>query len=186
MSFRNRILIAGGNGIMNLSVPLLDARNEKLLYNDIKIADEPWQRDHWRGIVSAYNRSPWFEYFRDDLAGIFEKHYRFLLDFNIDALHWVQSKLKLPVTFDLSPAHPVPAPALRKAGGDPGNADDFRNHFLPASRSEWTSGKDAVGMYGQVFRDRHGFIPGLSILDLLFCEGPAAVQWLRTIEEPGK
>ncbi len=164
MSFRNRMQLAGGAGLLQLSVPLLDARNEKQLAKDVKLAGGSWQRDHWRTILSCYNRSPWFEYYRDDLAVFYEKQYGFLFDLSLDACRWVERHL--------GSSTPIALNGKEEAG------DDFRNFFRPATRLNWAGEAEMVGPYNQVFRERNGFIPGLSILDLLFCEGPAARKWL--------
>lgn len=194
MSFRNRLVLASGNGPLRLSIPLEDGRNERQLYRDVRIANNSWQKIHWRSIVSCYNRSPWFEYYRDDLAVLFEMQQTYLFDFNMICLEWVGRHLGIKLPWRLRPLTGLPFPdgvatgevrELKFSGGDLEWDDkqvrsvaDFRNAFRPANQEDWVNGPDSVEPYGQVFKDRTGFLPGLSILDLLFCEGPAAKEWL--------
>ena len=167
MSFRNRMLIASADGPLRLSVPLEDARNEKQVYRDVKIQSGHWQRDQLRTLVSCYKRSPWFDHYHDELAVLLEKPDRFLLDFNLRCLAWVEKTIQHKLPWELENA-------LEACRVITGKTDDFRNGFLPSGFADWSVSTDAVKPYTQVFEDRNGFIPGLSILDLIFCEGPAA------------
>src|SRR5271154_2541688 len=79
MSFRNRCIIAGANGTITLSIPLQDGRSQKTLMKDVRIAGTgKWQGDHWKSIVSCYNKSPWFEFYKDELQALFKKPFVFL------------------------------------------------------------------------------------------------------------
>ena len=171
MSFRNRLLLAGADGPLRLSIPLVDGRNEKQAYADVRIQPGYWQRDHFRALVSCYNKSPWFDYYRDDLAVLFEKPEGFLFDFNLRCLVWMEKSLKRKIPFSVENA-------LEACRVIVDRTDDFRDYFRPANIADWAAGPDAVRPYQQVFENRQGFVPGLSILDLLFCEGPAAVDRL--------
>src|SRR5579872_5298912 len=74
MSFRNRCQIAGAEGVIDLSIPLVKGRDQKTFIRNVKIADGlPWQAQHWKTIVSCYSRSPWFEFYRDELEGLYRK-----------------------------------------------------------------------------------------------------------------
>src|ERR1700761_5322047 len=74
MSFRNRCQILGAEGVIDLSIPLVGGRATKGLIRDVRIAgDRKWQDQHWKTIVSCYNRSPWFEYYRDGLEELYRK-----------------------------------------------------------------------------------------------------------------
>ncbi|NCT94761.1 MAG: WbqC family protein [Chitinophagaceae bacterium] len=161
MSFRNRSVVAGGNGLVHLSVPLLHGRDRKQLTREVEISyHQDWQKQHWRTLTSCYQRAPFFEYYADWLAGFYEKKPRFLLDMNQEILDWLVKVLKLPVrpgTWDGT--EPLPA----------GYADG-RNRWLPNQFQQ----VPASFQYYQVFADRIGFQPNLSILDLLFCTGPEA------------
>ena len=123
MSFRNRCMIAGSNGVINLSVPLENGRSQKGLTRDVKISySTNWQVQHWRSIESAYNRSPYFEFYRDGVWGLLQKEEAFLLDLNLKTLDWLKKALKLPVTISLTDAY-------RKVY--PIDTIDKRNQFLP-------------------------------------------------------
>ncbi len=83
-TYRNRCVILGANGPISLIVPVVKGRGKKILMKDLKISyDVDWQRNHWRTIFSAYNSSPFFDYFKDDIFPFFEKKEKFLLDFNL-------------------------------------------------------------------------------------------------------
>lgn len=176
MSFRNRYWVAGADGLMNLSVPILAARNESQLYREVKIAGGSWAKDHFRGLCSCYNRSPWFEHYRDELAEIYKKQYVFLIDFNMECLNWVNRQLGQPIHWSFQTSVGLhPSGANRQV---PTDRLDCTNFFRPGNKEEWISEGGRVIKYTQVFEERTGFLPGLSILDLLFCEGPGATRFL--------
>ncbi|MBC6489908.1 WbqC family protein [Flavihumibacter stibioxidans] len=177
MSFRNRLWLAGADGRMNLSVPILDGRNERQLYKEVKIAGGRWATDHFRAICSCYNRSPWFEHYRDDLAELYKKQYQFLQDWNLACLDWVNDQLGQPIDWQfISPVGSHPSGATRRVRPD---GNDYTNFYRPGNMDEWIEEGGGGIKYAQVFEERTGFIPGLSILDLLFCEGPAAIGILQ-------
>lgn len=145
--FLNRCVVAGSNGPIILSVPLTDGRNQKKILKDVRIAnEEKWQKRHWRTILSCYNPSPWFFHFSDEMAALFDRRFEFLLDWNLACLDTVYACLGLPANYCLSGST-----VLKKS---------------PGSLSSFT------GRYVQVFEDKIGFQPDLSIIDLLFCTGP--------------
>jgi len=171
MSFRNRCQITGGEGIINLNIPLEGGRDQKTLMKDVRIADaQPWQAQHWKTIVSCYGRSPWFEFYRDELEKLYKTRYARLMDFNQECFDWVLKKLRLPVTVAVTDGY--------KYQYTPEEGVDMRGRFLPKNRIA----TDEVSpiRYRQVFEERVGFIPGLSILDLLFCEGKEAIRYIRS------
>lgn len=162
MSFRNRMVLAGSNGLVNLSVPLEKGRDQKQLLKDVRISYSlPWQQQHWRTIESCYNRSPFYEYYRDWLEGFYQRRPVFLLDLNREIMEWLVKQLKptaqLGETVAFEPVYPA-------------DITDFRNRWMPRNFQE----NQPITSYRQVFEDRIGFQPNLSILDLFFCEGPAA------------
>lgn len=82
-SYRNRCTIAGANGALSLSIPVEKPDTVKCLTKDIRISDHGnWRHLHWNAIISAYNMSPFFEYYEEDFAPFYEKKYNFLFDFN--------------------------------------------------------------------------------------------------------
>ncbi|PUZ24305.1 WbqC-like protein family protein [Chitinophaga costaii] len=167
VSFRNRYYIAGPNGRILLSVPLTKGKNQRTLVRDVKISnEEKWQDQHWKTLVSSYRRSPWFEYYEDELRPLFEQPFERLLDWNLACFDWVNKRLGLELSYTLT--------------------DEYVNEYLPESgvtdaRNTHRPGdKNAqsidLPVYTQVFGERTGFLPNLSILDLLFCEGKQAIK----------
>jgi len=162
MSFRNRCLIAGANGIISLSVPLEHGRNQRVRMNEVQIAqEENWQGRHWKSIQSAYNRSPFFDYYRNELGALFQLRSGLLMDWNLECLKWVKEKLKWPAEIRLAENHEP------RSGTDA--VEDLRNRVLPKNYTQFSPLK-----YHQVFEEKTGFLPNLSILDLLFNMGKEA------------
>ena len=164
MSFRNRCLIAGANGPMNLSVPIFGGRNVRTITTAVMIDNRlPWQANHWKSICSCYNHAPWFEEYSDGCREIFELRFETLVDLNRFVFKWIISKLKIPLTWEEGE---IPV--------EPGWLD-YRNRFNPKLM------RDKAGKveYRQVFQERTGFLPHLSVLDLLFCTGPRAGELLQ-------
>lgn len=168
MSFRNRCYIAGGNGLIELSVPLINGRNQRIPFAAVQIDNrQKWQIIHWRSIVSAYNRSPWFEYYSHTLEPIFKTEYDKLVDWNKATWEWSLTSMKLKPEYGFS----IPDPGIEPAA-------DCRDLWLPRNYQEPRE-DISTPIYTQVFEDRYGFVPNLSILDLLFCTGPSATEFLR-------
>ena len=160
MSFRNRYVVTGSNGVINLSVPLANGRNQRVPFREVKIANsERWQLTHWRTITSCYNRSPYFEYYRDGLEKFFINRWEFLFDWNLSVLEWLKEILKFPAELIVSDKFP-------------GGAEDLRDKWLPKNFQKDT----VVIKYPQMFEDRTGFQNNLSILDMLFNVGPKAAD----------
>jgi hypothetical protein len=164
MSFRNRCVVVGSNGPINLSIPVLDGREQKKLLKEVVIDNrKPWQSQHWKTITSCYNRSPWFDFFEPELAGLYRQPVELLHDWNRICFEWVTGKLGLPVQIEHMQIN---------TNDQPGSAVvDWRNKLTPKTLQ--TDFPNPV-KYHQVFEERIGFIPHLSVLDLLFCEGKNA------------
>jgi|SRR5450432_2542 hypothetical protein len=166
MSFRNRCLIIGAQGIISLSVPLQDGRNQELPMNEILISNtEKWQARHFKSIQSAYNRSPFFDHYRDELFNLYQKPFGRLGEWNLSCLQWVNEKLGWLAEIRFTET-------VVSYGAD--GFDDRRNQVLPKNYHQWSPVK-----YRQVFEERTGFFPNLSILDLLFNTGKEAGELLR-------
>lgn len=174
MSFRNRCQLAGAEGLINLSIPLEQGRDQKTTLKDVRIAAaQSWQAQHWKTLLSCYSRSPWFEYYRDELERLYKTRFSFLIDWNLACFEWSISKLKLPVKVSLTEQYqPVYTPE---------EGVDWRGKLLPKNRiaDSLIQGSGPI-RYRQVFEERTGFLPGLSILDLLFCEGKEAIRYIRS------
>jgi hypothetical protein len=166
MSFRNRMIIANANGRSVLSVPLEHGRDQKKYMKDVRIANhQPWQSQHWKSLESAYGRSPFFEFYRDELYALYEKPFLFLLDWNMHCFEWTLKKLGLHLQVGLTHSY--------SKDYDPGNFLDRRNALLPKNYLDFEGPK-----YRQVFEDKLGFLSNLSILDLIFCEGKRGAELL--------
>lgn len=162
-SYRNRCHIATANGILRLSIPLEKGKNNQTPIKEVKIYNaDNWQIQHWRAIKSAYGKSPYFEFYADELCLFFEKKYDFLLDWNTDLLRFMTENIGLPVDIQLTDNYYKNDNTIM----------DYRNVISP-KKENLNLFQDLH--YGQVFEDKHGFIPNLSILDLLFCKGPEAI-----------
>jgi hypothetical protein len=159
LSFRNRTIIAGADGIITLSIPLIEGRDQKSQLKDVRISNRnKWQPQHFKTICSCYNRSPFFEYYRDDLEVLYSGYYEFLYQFNLVCFDWVMKQfgwlgVRHFAESGLYEASDVEATDLRK-WVNPRNYADFEG---PA--------------YHQVFESKIGFRQNLSILDYLFCAG---------------
>lgn len=163
-SFRNRAEIYGANGKMALTVPVSYTQKNRQLYKDVKIANEDkWQLQHLKSLQSAYRMSPFFEYYIDDIMPLFEKKFTYILDLNLIGLELLSECLQL----DLS------STKTERFEKDPQDKVDYR---MLVKRNFEVSDLEP---YTQVFTEKHGFIPNLSILDLLFNEGPNSEVYLK-------
>ena len=161
-TYRNRSVIMGGNGPITLVVPVIKGRGPKILIKDLKVSyDMDWQRNQWRTIFSAYNSSPFFEYYQDEIQPYFNTKYSFLLDLNT-AIHGTICDL-LEIENNI-----IFTKDFEKVSDDVLN---FREVISPKNKTQKDS-EFIPANYTQVFSEKFGFIPNISILDLLFNEGP--------------
>ncbi len=175
-SYRNRCHIATVNGIQRLSIPLRKGKNSQASIRDVHIAyDEPWAARHWKSIKSAYGNSPYFKYYIDDLKPFFMyKRYEYAWDFNFDLLLYFIHTIGIDIEVELTHSF-VRQPEK--------GILDFRGKINPKAPADDPTFK--AQHYSQVFEDRLGFLPNLSILDLLLCCGRAAKGILQQcIAEP--
>ena len=174
-TYRNRTVILAANGPMQLSLPVTDGPHARGPIRDLKLSyDHNWQQMHWRGILSAYNNSPFYEYYSDDLAPYFhEKKWKYLIDFNTEIQNTVLKSINLELVIRYSEA-------FYPRGEVPETFDDFRYTIHPKRHKQVPDSRFSPLPYTQVFDEKWGFIPNLSILDLLFNEGPQTVSYLRS------
>lgn len=165
-TYRSRCDIYSPNGILTLSVPLVK-RNQRQAVKDIKIAyDYDWQKLHWRSLESCYRRSPFFEYYEDDFRPFYsDKKFDFLIDLNEALQHNIITLLKLKPDHNFSTEYHKTYP----------DADDFRELISPKEKLSADTSFSPT-RYMQVFETRHGFIPNLSIVDVLFNQGSKASE----------
>jgi hypothetical protein len=173
MSFRNRCQVAGGEGVINLSVPLVKGRDQKTVMKDVRIAgDKGWQATHWKTLISCYSRSPWFEFYKDGLEALYRRRVEFLVDWNLVCYEWICGALGRRPDFSLSEGW--------QETYDGTEWEDLRGKIVPKDRGGSEGGRGPV-RYHQVFEERTGFLPDLSILDLLFCEGKRSRELLEIV-----
>ena len=172
-TYRNRCVIATTQGLQALTIPVerpSDARLDKTQLKDIRISDHGnWRHLHWKALLSAYGESPFFEYYADDIHPFYEKKYKFLLDFNMEI------NAKMMELLDIEKSSLSLSNEYSSYEGD-SDTVDFREVIRPkhpGEDKEWQPKK-----YYQVYQQKFGFQPNLSILDLLFNEGNEAVYYL--------
>ncbi|MBL4625268.1 MAG: WbqC family protein [Flavobacteriales bacterium] len=166
-TYRNRCEIVGANGIQKLLIPVLKAGSKQLMKN-VKISEtEDWQKIHWKSLEASYRASPYFEYYEDEFRSYYHKKYASLLEFNLELHKAIIQLLQVNSTFTLSEKY------------NPIDEKDYRRFFN--SKKESLNTKLKENTYIQVFTDRMPFQPNLSIVDLLFNEGPNSLEYLSRI-----
>lgn len=164
---RNRMQIYSPNGLQLLNIPIKHTKDAHQKTKDVQIETTfDWQKQHFKSLEAAYRTSPFFEYFEDDLAPIFQKKHTFLMDLNFETMEFVSKCLKLDFSYDETTEyfHEV--------------ADKTDYRFLVNGKKD----TNIFDSYTQVFGNKHGFINNLSILDLLFNEGRYALGYLKSQE----
>lgn len=167
ISFRNRYIIAGANGLITLSVPIKGGRQQRTILKDVRIGSENrWNIEHLKSIQSSYAKAPFFEYYFDGVRNLLERPPNFLLDLNMSVFEWTCPILNISAEYGL----------IAQINDQPVN--DMRNKILPGNfkNSSWGS----LPQYVQVFSSKFGFQTNLSVLDLIFCEGPNSGNLLRS------
>ena len=166
-TYRNRMEIHAANGKLMMSIPIqhlgYDGHQK---YKDVQIANEfPWRRNHWLSLKTAYQSSPFFEYYEDDIAPLYQDRFESLLAFNIQVMKKICELLQIQAPQETTKTYQKDSPH-----------HDLR-HLIDAKTTKATS---TAFEYTQVFSDKNGFIPNLSILDLLFNNGPETVALLQS------
>ncbi len=168
MSFRNRYLIVGANGIITLSIPIAEGRQQRKAMKDVFISDsEAWQKQHWRSIQTAYNRSPYFEFFETEIQKLYTQSFEKLSDFSIASIEKISALLHKKLDFQFAENYEKHYPE---------DFCDIRNDFRS---KDYLKHSEIQLPYHQTFEERLGFLPNLSILDLLFAEGKNAITFLK-------
>ena len=164
-TYRNRTCIFGTNGKLPLIIPI--HHNGKRAFKDIEISyAERWQNLHWKSIKTAYQSSPYFEYYENYLEKIYKNQPKFLIDFNLKSLEIINNILKINKEFSLTEEY-IKSPEEK----------DFREYFSAKKEPEMPQKE-----YYQTFSDKLGFIKNLSILDLLCNIGPESYSYLKNLK----
>ena len=169
-TYRNRCHIATADGVLALSIPIEKPDTPKCVMKDIRISDHgKWRHLHWNALCSAYRHSPFFEYYEDDFRPFYEQKFEFLCDFNEALCHTVCRLMDLDVQ---------PARTTEYQKELPSNITDARGLIHP-KRSFSDDLTFSPRPYYQVFGQKHGFLPNLSIADLLFNMDPESLIVLQ-------
>jgi hypothetical protein len=165
-SSRNRAKILGVNGIDVLSVPLQKGKNNNMPITEVAISyHENWQTKHLNSIKSAYGNAPFFEYYFDDIEQILKNKYDLLIDLNQSLFSFFNKSINLDISIQKTSMYTK----------DYADSDcDLR--FMKFNQKEIKG--YTVKKYNQVFEEKHGFIGGISILDLLMCKGPESILYI--------
>ena len=164
-TYRNRCVIATTNGLQALTIPIEKPAQDKCLMRDVRISYHGnWRHLHWNALCSAYGERPFFEFYADDLRPFFERKYTFLYDFNMAITECMCSLL------DIRPCLKPTADYLKDV------PNDFRDAIRP--KHPLPDAAFTPQPYYQVYARKHGFLPNLSILDLLFNMGNESVFYL--------
>lgn len=164
-SYRTRARIASANGVQDLIVPIQHGNKDRVPVKDIRISYEfDWQRLHWLSIQTAYRSSAYFEYYEDDFHRFYHEKFDYLLDLNIAQLELILKSVKLKRTISFTEEYQAADP----------DTIDYREMIHPKKESLLATPKE----YYQVFSDKNGFYPDLSVIDLLFNQGPQSKSYL--------
>ncbi|TVR78747.1 MAG: hypothetical protein EA412_07880 [Chitinophagaceae bacterium] len=172
-SFRNRCYITGADGVQRLSIPLMSGKHSRKMYKEVEISySEKWVRDHWKSLCTSYRSSPYFEYYESQFSVFYkEDGYKSLFSLNSDLLSLLLKILKIDKKHIFTESY---------KNNYPDEYSDLREKINPVEFKKKIVKKGDSKPYYQVFNDRNGFVPDLSIVDLIFNEGPSAIQYLKS------
>lgn len=163
-TYRNRAIIHSPNGKLDLIVPVIKGSNQHTEMKDVRISYEfNWQRQHIMSLQTSYRNSAYFEFYEDSFMPFYEKKWEFLFDYNEEILQLLLRLLKLDIPYSYSDEY------YRSTE----YAIDFRESIHPKKNTG-----DNLKPYFQVFEERNGFFPNLSIVDLLFNQGPQSTKYI--------
>ena len=171
-SYRNRCHFYAADGIQSLSFPIVHEGNtHKRPISEVKIDySTPWILQHKRAIVSAYRTSAYFEYYQDELFAILDSKPERLIDLNTKLLEFFLEKTGIKAEIRMTESY-----------GGSEDCEDLREAIHPKRPDDTLKNLKLEKPYFQVFAEKHGFIPNLSIMDLLFNEGPDSIIYLKNL-----
>lgn len=181
-SYRNRCRFYAADGVQTLSFPIVhEGGTHKLPIADIKVDyRKPWLQQHQKAIISAYRTSAYFEYYQDELFAIMDSRPEKLIDLNMALTRFFIEKTGLHI--DLRPTPDFFKDGMvRYPDGTVIGCEDLREKIHPKKTDEILDNLHLNKPYFQVFAHKHGFQSDLSIMDLLFNEGPDSILYLKTL-----
>lgn len=162
---RNRTYIYGANGLLLLSIPVIHSQKNRKKFKDVKIAyDYDWLTQHLKSFQISYRSSPFFEYYEDKLVDLYVRREKYLYDFNLRSIDVLFDMLQINLEYDFTKGYSEQYSDIL----------DYRNNYKKLNSSF------KIKEYTQVFESKHGYIENLSVLDLIFNEGPNAINFLKT------
>jgi len=168
-TFRNRCEIMSGNGKLILTIPVSKLQGNRTITKDILISNtQRWQQNHWRAINSAYLNSPYFEFYRDEFETFYKENFGNLLQFNNQLMNCVCKIIDIRKEFVFTTSY----------NHSPDKVLDLRSVISPKKEMK----REYFPEYIQVFSTKLGFIPNLSIIDMLFNLGPETLDYLKSIK----
>ena len=168
-TWRNRTTISTAQGLLDLSIPVIKPRGNRTITAEVQIdSTQKWQNNHWRAIESAYNKSPYFLYYKDAIQMLIYSNEKYLLDYNNAFLRFFLACFKIEKDIVLTTEY-MPMP----------ENDDLRQRLSP--KKPPLLALERFPIYYQVFSDRFPFFPNLSILDLLVNEGAKGRAYLSEL-----
>ncbi len=171
-SFRNRYYIAGSESRQMLVVPVLRPQgNHTPIHQVLPDNRVQWQRNHLRAIETAYNRSAFFLYYRDVTEALFDTHNLTLLQWNTRVLRHLLEILRIDAVVHYTEVF------VEK----PENFFDLRQSIHPKKKAALL--KVIPEPYFQPFSPKYGFLPNLSILDLIYNQGPQAGLYIKQLAQ---
>lgn len=177
-TIRNRCTIDSPNGALNLTIPI-DKGNfigGKCAMKDVRISSHlPWQRQHWYALESSYFNSPFFEYLQDDFRPFYEKEWTYLMDFNEALIAKCCELIDIEATQEKTSDFIGENYTCRKASSE---EMAQKKHLQSELQVPVSTEELLIEPYYQVFKQKHGFLPDLSIIDLIFNLGPEAILYL--------
>ena len=180
-SYRNRCRFYGADGVQTLSFPIVhDNGTHKNLISEVRVDySKPWVLQHKRAITSAYGTSAYFEYYQDELFAILDGQPEKLLDLNTSLLRFFLEKTGLKADIHLTDEFRLDGSATLH--GERIICEDLREVIHPKRQNNILSKLELEKPYFQVFSPKHGFKSDLSIMDLLFNEGPDSILFLKNL-----
>ncbi len=166
-TYRNRCYICNdlGKHMLSISIQHVGGSQGKQSYREVKIDNSfPWQRQHWRTLATAYRTSPFFEFYEDDLAPLYQQEFTYLMEFNLATAAFICDCLQ------------IKTPSSKTTTYETSPVENSDGRFLASIKKKPPFEQEP---YIQVFGDRHGFVKNSSVLDLLFNEGPNALSYLK-------